>query len=255
MVSREGSPQWSHANAMSSSASARRRQQCNALCVKASAMFVRSPAAMLSLRHAGAATGVRCSDQKASSMNRSLILAFAFPFLMSACGGGSDSKRPSDGQGTVVEPPAPGSSQPTSPQPPPGSAGVLGIVEDKSAGLAGIDLDGNGIRDDVDVLIARDYSRDPQVTSASRQLARAIQGLLIAQTEEQARQAKSTLHRSMRCIWRERSQAIGAEERRELAIKIEALTVNTKERLRAYAKANSLVVGAPPASMEGGLCD
>lgn len=68
--------------------------------------------------------------------------------------------------------------------------------EDLTSGLKGIDADGNGIRDDVDRLIAMKYSTTSMMKQVAELHARALQQSMGATTREQAKAAGNEIFRA-----------------------------------------------------------
>jgi len=177
-------------------------------------------------------------------MNRKAIVALAMASALAGCGGGSSS---SGGGGGAAPPSPPPASSP--------SVGVLGVVEDRSAGLVGIDANANGLRDDVDALIGLDYSTTPEVTRAAQQTARAVQALLTATSRESARTAGSAMQRAAYCTRMGLPEAQSRAVRRAMSGRLEALTINTRERLRAYLTAADLLIGQTLTAGTEPYCD
>jgi PKD domain len=127
-------------------------------------------------------------------------------------------------------------------------------TEDLTPGLKGIDADANGIRDDIDRLIATKFSQTPAIKKAAEQTAIALQLFMEATTKEQAFEAGQKNGRATACVaqivfilpyeQRTLEEKIAADEL-FLAIsrEIEALTANTKERMVKYLASNKLVGG------------
>lgn len=112
--------------------------------------------------------------------------------------------------------------------------------EDLTAGLKGEDADSNGIRDDVDRLIALKYSATPAIKKAAEQKARTLQKALEVTTRDEARLVGNEIMRAWDCA----DLAIpDAATTSRLSRELEALTVNTKERFIAYWKGEELSGG------------
>lgn len=130
----------------------------------------------------------------------------------------------------------------------------LAITEDTSTGLRGSDTNNNSIRDDVDALIAQKFSANPELKRAAEQDARAAQQLMEATTKEEAVAASKQNTRSNECLLR---QFANIDEYISASRTIEALTANTRERLKKYLQSNKLLSGTVhslPASTEQ-VCD
>jgi hypothetical protein len=129
--------------------------------------------------------------------------------------------------------------------------------EDLSAGLKGIDANNNGIRDDIDRLIALRYAQTPAMKKAAEQKARALQKNVEAATQVQARIAGNEISRSTDCIYKvfPKSLDTTSDVRIRLSKEIEALTANTRERYIAYWNANKLMGGMVFRQPEEPVCD
>ncbi len=129
--------------------------------------------------------------------------------------------------------------------------------EDKTAGLKGIDNVNNGIRDDVDRLIAQKYAKTPEIKKAAEQKARALQKDMEATTRAQARVAGDEIMRAAECAYQTlpRRTPEDGEYREKMSSEIEALTVNTKERYIAYWNSQKLSGGMVFETPDGSVCD
>lgn len=110
------------------------------------------------------------------------------------------------------------------------------ITEDASAGLQGIDANTNGIRDDIDQLIATKYAETPAERKAAEQNARALQRVLSVTTKAEALAASDQSSRAINCLGDtlEGSNEEGKERWIAASEEIQALTANTRERLKRY---------------------
>jgi hypothetical protein len=120
------------------------------------------------------------------------------------------------------------------------TTGAIVDNEDKTAGLQGVDGNANGIRDDVDRLIALKYSTTPVLKKAADQKAKALQKALTVTTADQARLWGNEIMRASACV-----ELATTDEsiRSQLSKEVEALTANTQERFTAYWSANELAGG------------
>lgn len=122
-------------------------------------------------------------------------------------------------------------------------SGQLPIL-DRTETLTGIDADKNGIRDDIDRHIESTYS-SPREKASAQEFARAIQNTLTidASIRQQADMAAAQITKAMSC----RSAAF-ADDRHstgsEMVYKIEALTANTKQRMKKYLAFNKAMDGS-----------
>jgi hypothetical protein len=107
---------------------------------------------------------------------------------------------------------------------------------DRSASLAGPDVDRNGVRDDVDAYIKKNYT-DPKEVAAVMQMAKGMQAAVLVDPKDKAATTlvSDNLDRGIQCAidsfvdHAKASQAMRA---------IEAITPNTKRRLLAYLAYN-----------------
>jgi hypothetical protein len=118
--------------------------------------------------------------------------------------------------------------------------------EDKTQGLKGSDTDNNGIRDDIDQLIAKKYSAAPEMKRAVEQSAKAVQRFMEATTTPKALIASVEVNRASACVTKTvlNSPILTSEEQLlQIGNSLRALTRNTPERSRKYENSNSLVSG------------
>lgn len=117
--------------------------------------------------------------------------------------------------------------------------------EDLTPGLKGIDADGNGIRDDIDLLIANKYSATSMMKQVAELHARALQQSMEATTREQAKAAGNEIFRASDCAYKflPNANEEDVKFRERMSTEIEALTANAKERFKAYWKGESLASG------------
>jgi hypothetical protein len=129
--------------------------------------------------------------------------------------------------------------------------------EDLSAGLKGVDANNNGIRDDIDRLIALRYSITPEMKKASEQNSRSLQQIMDATTKSQAILAGNENSRAASCFYKNFPKTTSVEKKFRIKAgkEIEALTANTRERFEAYMKANSLMGGTVFKQPEEPVCD
>lgn len=129
--------------------------------------------------------------------------------------------------------------------------------EDMTPGLKGIDADGNGIRDDIDQLIAKKYSSTSMMKQVAELHARALQQSMETTTREQAKAAGNEIFRAGDCAYRYLPHANEEDMkfREKMSAEIEALTANTKERFKAYWKGESLTSGMVFSSNPNPTCN
>ena len=127
---------------------------------------------------------------------------------------------------------------------------------DRSNTLAGIDADGNGIRDDVDAHILKLSAVQQPI---ARQKARAVQAeILVDKTNIQAvREADLKSSKAMACSnfrFPGNSTADG-KLRRQVDDEITSITTNTKPRLLAYLALSKALDGTVLVALDGDTCE
>ncbi len=129
--------------------------------------------------------------------------------------------------------------------------------EDMTAGLKGVDADKNGIRDDIDRLIAQKYALTPAMKKAAEQKARALQKAIEATTRAESRAAGDQMMRASRCSLKvfPRGSAKDTQFRVQMSKDIEALTANTAERFKAYWNGEKLGGSTVYLQPEEPVCD
>lgn len=129
--------------------------------------------------------------------------------------------------------------------------------EDLTPGLKGIDADGNGIRDDIDRLIANKYSATPAMKKAAEMEARALQKAMEATTAEEARAAGNDLSHAAGCTFISLPHASEGDMKfqEQMVAEIEALTANSKERFKAYWNGQRLMGGMVFKRSDGNPCN
>jgi TolA-binding protein len=129
--------------------------------------------------------------------------------------------------------------------------------EDLTPGLKGVDANNNGIRDDIDRLIAKKYSVTPQIRKAVEQRARTLQKFMEATDKTQARMTAQEAGRAISCTFNifPDSTPEGEKFRDQSLKEVEALTANTKERFAKYWNSNGLVGGMVFRRAEEPVCD
>ena len=176
-------------------------------------------------------------------MNKNNLLIATIFALLTACsgdGGGGGTPAPSSsassGAGTAT---GPGTTTP---------AANTRIIdnEDMTAGLKGVDANNNGIRDDIDRLIALKYSATPALKKAAEQTARSSQLLMLATNKNQALVAVDEIRRSGACVDKALPENTAANEKLMLSLvkEIASLTANTEERFKAHWAASGLAGGS-----------
>jgi hypothetical protein len=202
--------------------------------------------------------------------------------LLTACSGansGSSSPEANNGASTTNsttstggpaprQPATPGSELPTpSPvtpsQPLSPAAAAIAALEangtipklDRSDSLAGPDLDGNGVRDDVDAWIKSNLT-DPKQVAAAVQFAKVMQQAVLvdASNNSGTRIVGKNMSLAISCVF-SRFPYEGSNSSSQIVKKMEALTSNTKYRLKAYLAYNRSRDGTTSSSPIGETCE
>ncbi len=123
---------------------------------------------------------------------------------------------------------------------------------DRSEDLLGPDLDGNGVRDDIDAWIARE-EENPARRAALAQLARAFRAALLTGGDPAAAQdAARRQTRAVACVMaRSRSPAEGSHAVSDMR----KMSANTKQRVQAYLAYSAALDGAVMSLPAGDGCD
>lgn len=122
--------------------------------------------------------------------------------------------------------------------------------------LIGIDSNLNGVRDDIEAILARDSSSDAQL-AALLQTARALQSsLTVDKTDIAAVKAVDReISKGLNCIFSVFDGTNGTKHPMRIAQELESITTNTKPRLKAYLQYNKALDGTSSASPEGDTCE
>ena len=128
-----------------------------------------------------------------------------------------------------------------------------GVELDRSNSIAGPDVNGNGVRDDIDAYIASQGYPAPQL-KAVQQHAKALADILLVDTSNQdaLRASDLGLRRSVHCLYLrfpDPSQAYTNGKN------ISKITVNTKARVAVYAKYQVAMNGKVLAYVQGDTCE
>jgi hypothetical protein len=187
-----------------------------------------------------------CSQIKTKQMLCVTLLAFA----LAACSGGSG--------GSADTGSSSGSTRDTgniSGASGTGKSPVIIDNEDRSAGLKGIDANNNGIRDDIDRLIAKKYSLTPAMKKSAEQEARALQKSLEAKNKTEVRFTGDEIMRAGDCSFKIFQTDAEFRLMQQMSTEMEALTANTPERFKAYMEAEKLANGMVFSQAEEPVCD
>jgi len=127
---------------------------------------------------------------------------------------------------------------------------------DRTDSLAGIDANGNGVRDDIERYIEKKYT-EPALRRAAMQNARALQEtLLVDKTSEAALDAVSERgSRATTCGARVFTGPDGLKSYLQMSAELESMTSNTKKRLKAYLDYSRARSGSVSTMPEGDTCD
>lgn len=122
--------------------------------------------------------------------------------------------------------------------------------------IEGIDINGDGVRDDIEQYIEQKYTNLAQ-RKAAMQRARAFQAmLLVDKNDAMALERVSEMgSRSIVCAGTAFTGPDGLKEEYQLAKEIKAMTTNTKERLQAYLAYNKARSGSVSRLPMGDACD
>ncbi len=111
---------------------------------------------------------------------------------------------------------------------------------DPAAALLGPDLNGDGIRDDLEPIILTRYRHNPKMLTAARQQLRAMQRSLVATgSVDQSFEAVLVLNRSIDCVLQVMGLAAGATE----VAFLRDVTLNSRQRVLAWILGNDLLAG------------
>ena len=127
---------------------------------------------------------------------------------------------------------------------------------DRGPSLEGIDANGNGIRDDIDAFIERNYSTEAQ-RRAARQFAVNLQKILLVNKADKLalRQVETEGGRAVHCVALRFRDSTGSQQPAAVGQQLESLTANTKDRFKAYLAYSKAMDGAVLSLPEGDTCD
>lgn len=118
--------------------------------------------------------------------------------------------------------------------------------------LLGADLEGDGIRDDLEPIIQARYRDRPKMLAAAKQQLRAMRvGLAATQGPTYAFDATLVLIRSLKCIL----EVVGHEKGEKEANFLRDATLNTKDRVRAWIASGDLLAGQVVPTSAPNPCD
>lgn len=132
---------------------------------------------------------------------------------------------------------------------------VMNSKLDRSDSVAGVDKDHNGIRDDIDTYISKNYVNEEQ-RKAVNQYAKSLQAYLTTDiTDEVAVQEASNQNtRAMSCVFEKFNKSDNGPNG-SIVEEIGSITTNTKKRLVAFYKFNSALDGLVITLPKGDFCD
>lgn len=124
---------------------------------------------------------------------------------------------------------------------------------DRSASISGPDVDGNGIRDDIDTYISK-QSYTASQTKAVQQFSRALGDIMRADTTSQdaLRATDLSAQKSLRCVFSRFPDFQKADIESD---NIQKMTANTKLRVETYIKYQIAMSGKVLASPQGDTCE
>lgn len=108
-------------------------------------------------------------------------------------------------------------------------------LSQNKATLAGIDSDLDGIRDDIQIWINKEFADNPSLRNGMKQLASSLQTqILTTHDPELSNLATRNFLRSMSCM----THLVGIDQKMRLKNKLKEKALNTRDRLKAEIKAN-----------------
>lgn len=135
------------------------------------------------------------------------------------------------------------------------ASGAIPTLE-RSDTIEGIDANNNGVRDDIEAYIANEYSIEEQ-RKAAMQLARAFQSALLVDLEDIAslRRVDRELSYGINCVFSTFYADDKAQDPAQVLYELEAITANTKARLKVYLSYNKALDGTVSSLPKGDTCD
>ena len=122
--------------------------------------------------------------------------------------------------------------------------------------IEGIDIDRNGVRDDIDAYVAKTYTDEAQ-RRAAVQMARAYQAMLLVDKSDERALDEVSMQgsRAVAClsaVFVSDSEIAKGDQMLET---LESLTTNTKERLKAYLAYNKARSGSVSQRIGSNTCE
>lgn len=178
------------------------------------------------------------------------LTVIAAAVILAACGGGGGAS-PAD----TAPPPPPPPKTPAQKIADLESSGALPKL-DRSAGIAGVDANNNGVRDDIDALVASRYPTAPQ-RAAATQMAGVFQAaMLVDKANAIAVRAVSVRSsRAVHCVYTRFTDDKGDLNPSAVMAELRGSSANTKERLKAYLAFSKALDGTTSSIPEGDTCE
>lgn len=122
--------------------------------------------------------------------------------------------------------------------------------------LSGLDGNSNGVRDDIDAYIQRSFQKAEQQAAAT-QTAKALQRSLVIDVADPlaVKSVDIELARGIHCIYSKFKNSPGEKTAARVVGELEAITTNTKARLRAYLGFSKALDGTVTAQPRGESCE
>lgn len=179
------------------------------------------------------------------SLRKSWLAPFCLSLTLAACGGGDDSGG-SDGGSTPPEDNTPAASIEALER-----DGTLPAL-DRSDSLAGVDADGNGVRDDIQAWVTQLPANETQKQALMQLAAANKKALLVDVADEPAlRQVVSQQMAGVKCVVRREADVLAGEN---TVTGLRDRTANTETRARAYMRYMEAVNGYVMKSSDGNGC-
>lgn len=177
---------------------------------------------------------------------RAPLIVCAAAASLVACGGGRSSDTPSGSTGGDSVRAAVERLE---------ASGELPVL-DRTDSIADIDANANGVRDDIERYIERQYSDPAQRKAAMDHALVYQQMLLVDKRDEAALDAVSALGwKSTVCSTKAFPGSAGATQAYQMSRDIESMTSNTNARLKAYIAYNKARSGSASTTPKEEICD
>lgn len=185
-----------------------------------------------------------------------MVLVASLVGSIVACGGGDgNSSGGGGGGGGGGTPSGPGVTQtPAEKIAALESSGEIPKLE-RGPDISGPDSNTSGVRDDIESLLAAEYTGAR--LAAAMQTARAFQKALLVDIEDinAVKVVDREISRGINCIYSHFDGADGSKQPGQVTQELESMTANTKDRLLAYLKYNKALDGTSSALPEGDTCE